>query len=317
MIADPVIAHTTKNAIDRAIIADSGARFKTLQGQIIPKLPDAFTPSDEIRSHLGASVIGTDCDRALFYSWRWASPETAIHYGKAREDQTSGHSRMIRLWNRGHIEEGRFIALLLMIGVQVYTVDNNGRQYEFKTYGGHVAGSGDSVLFGVPECPAEYIGGEFKTHGDDSFKKVESEGVRKSKFQHYVQMQVLMRGMGLRKYLYGAVNKNTEELYWELIDYDETIATQYTVRGGKTVFATELPRRVTNANPGWWVCKFCDHNKVCYGTIAAKRSCRTCESVRFLEDGATICGLTGEIRDKAAQVAGCDNYVIGKPFRNV
>lgn len=316
MIA-PVLAYQTKNAIDRAIIADKSARFKILQGQIFPQLVDAFRPDDGVRSHLGASVIGTECERALFYGWRWVTDDADKHYGKAREDQTGGFSRMLRLWNRGHIEEGRFIALLLMIGVEVYTVNAEGRQYGFTNFGGHFAGSGDSIVRGLPEYPTEYIGGEFKTHGDDSFKKLATEGVRLSKWQHFVQMQVLMRGLGLRRYIYGAVNKNTEELYWEFIEYDEHIATQYTIRGGKTIFASELPRRINNASPALWTCKFCDHVKVCYGTIQPKRSCRTCQNIRFLDLGHTICALTGEIRNKEAQVIGCDNYTIGQPFKNV
>ena len=56
---------------------------------------------------MGASQLGQDCGRAVWYSFHWATK--AAHSG-----------RMLRLFNRGHIEEARFIAMLLTVGMPVY-----------------------------------------------------------------------------------------------------------------------------------------------------------------------------------------------------
>ena len=58
------------------------------------------------RAHLGASLIGTECERAIWYSWRWAT--RARHAGQ-----------LLRLFQTGHMAEARFVADLRRIGVTV------------------------------------------------------------------------------------------------------------------------------------------------------------------------------------------------------
>lgn len=58
------------------------------------------------RAHLGGSMIGRECDRELFYSFRWfLRPAFA--------------GRMLRLFDRGHKEEFRFVAYLRSVGIEV------------------------------------------------------------------------------------------------------------------------------------------------------------------------------------------------------
>lgn len=68
------------------------------------------------RAHLGASLIGTECERAIWYSFRWAT--RARHTG-----------RLLRLFDSGNLAEGRFVADLRRIGVTVLDADPaSGRQ---------------------------------------------------------------------------------------------------------------------------------------------------------------------------------------------
>ncbi|HEX8349957.1 MAG TPA: hypothetical protein VF598_08335, partial [Hymenobacter sp.] len=103
-----MLAVETMNKIDRMMYADQGAAFRVAQGQVMPHMKDAYRGEDGgFRSHLGASVIGRECGRQIWYGWRWAR-------------KPKFQARMLRLFNRGHLEEARFIAALLAIGVQVY-----------------------------------------------------------------------------------------------------------------------------------------------------------------------------------------------------
>lgn len=61
---------------------------------------------DEFRHHLGGSIIGRKCDREKWYSFRWVGYK-----------QFGG--RMLRLFNRGHREEFRFVEYLRSIGAEV------------------------------------------------------------------------------------------------------------------------------------------------------------------------------------------------------
>lgn len=316
------LATKTMQAVVDGLTRDGGNAFRALEGQVLPHIGDAYAAEkDGFRPHLGASVLGGPCDRALWYGWRWAHKGKPT--GKAKEPDDHGYARMLRLWNRGHLEEGRFISLLLMVGIQVYQQDENGKQFRVHFYGGHMGGSGDGVLLGVPDLPAGIPSlAEFKTHSDESFKELLAKGVKLAKPEHYVQMQIYMRGMGLQYALYGAVNKNTDELHFEIVVYDGVTDAQFLERGRRIMFAMTAQPRMRSASPTFWKCKYgCDQAPVCWQTVEPERNCRTCDHVRFREDGTVRCGLReifpedGGILSVPEQLAGCGDYRLASVFK--
>lgn len=76
------------------------------------------TFDDGFRWHLGGSVIGQECSRAAWYSYRWAGKMKFA--GKTPEEVRSNHGRMQRLFQRGHLEEFRFVEYLRGTGWTVY-----------------------------------------------------------------------------------------------------------------------------------------------------------------------------------------------------
>lgn len=310
------LATKTLDAINKAICADEGATFRKYQGQVLPHMADAYSEEqDAHRSHLGASVIGGACDRAIYYGHRWAVKRSPR--GKAREDAVSAESRMRRLWNRGHLEEGRFIAMLLSAGIQVYQQDETGKQIRISNLGGHFSGSLDAVLKMLPDLPADVPAlGEFKTHSDDSFDKLLADGVRISKPEHYVQMQEYMHHKELLYGLYLAINKNTEALYGEIVQYDRGTAERFLDRARAIIFAEDAPERIRGASPGFFVCRYmCDFKEVCYNTIKPLVNCRTCQYIKPLEEGGWVCRQTGALLDKQDQEAGCGQYKQAKGMK--
>src|SRR6266540_1462894 len=122
-----VRAVKTLEAINAALEKDQGARFRGLlheaMREAVDLKSDAFRDEeDAFRSHLGASMIGRECARELWYAFRWA---TARREG----------GRMVRLFNRGHLEEPRFVALLRMIGCAVWQYDENKKQFRVAAHG--------------------------------------------------------------------------------------------------------------------------------------------------------------------------------------
>lgn len=73
------------------------------------------------RWHLGASLIGDECKRKLWYIFRWCFRETA--------PTPAEHARKQRLFNRGHREEARFIEWLEGIGAEVWFENYEGLAY--------------------------------------------------------------------------------------------------------------------------------------------------------------------------------------------
>lgn len=58
------------------------------------------------RRHLGGSMIGEKCERALYYNFRWFK-------------RPDFDGRILRLFDRGHSEEFKNVALLRSIGIEV------------------------------------------------------------------------------------------------------------------------------------------------------------------------------------------------------
>ena len=310
------LATRTLEAVDNAIARDSGSAYRVYLGQVLPHMGDAYRAGEDgYRTHLGASVVGGECARAVAYGWHWALKRPPR--GRKGEDGVHAHSRMARLWNRGHLEEARFIACLLAAGIQVYQQTEDGNQFRISAFGGHFGGSTDGVLLGVPDLPPGIpCLAEFKTHGSKSFKKLEEDGVLASKETHYVQMQLYMGKRGLQYALYLAVNKDTDDLYAEIVRYDGTTDAAYLERARSIIFDDTLPQRIKGASPGFHVCKYlCDFKDVCFHTVKPDRNCRTCAHWRPLEDGTSVCTLTGAVTDKAAQVAGCASYELSVKLR--
>ncbi len=293
------LAVKTLAAIDTALESDQGNSFRAWQQRILPHINDAYRqddPEDKFRTHLGASVLGAECARQLFYGWRWATHRTF-------------NGKTLRLFNRGHLEEARFIALLSMIGCAVYQQDQNGKQFVISRVGGHVGGSGDGVAIGIPDLlPGQPCLLEAKTHGEKSFNDLIAKGVRESKLEHYVQMQLYMGEMGLAIALYMAVNKNTDALHLELVEFNRPTFEQFADRGDKIVLLEEPPTKISNS-PGWYKCTFCDHKKLCHklGGIA-EVNCRTCIHSRPQEDGTWLCKKHEHFLDKKAQLEACDDH---------
>lgn len=290
------LATETLGKINQLLEKDQGARFREILGQVIPHIGDAFrSEEDTFRGHMGASLIGRDCGREIWYSWRWVT-------------KSKFPGRILRLFNRGHLEEARFIALLLMAGVQVFQQDENGKQFRVSGVNGHFGGSGDGIGLNIPDLPPNQQAVlEFKTHNEKSFTELTKKGVKEAKFEHYVQMNIYMNKMGIPVALYGAVNKNNDELYFEIIELDRYLAEQFEARADTLVHHTNAPKRISSS-PGFFKCRFCDHRPVCHLSAIPERNCRTCTFSRPGNDGGWQCVKFNCDLSKELQLTGCVEY---------
>lgn len=291
-----ILATKTMHEIDKMLKADQGSNYRMWLGRVISHIGDAYRQGNEgHRGHMGASLIGQECARSIWYNFRWAT-------------RSNFEGRMIRLFNRGHLEEARFIALLLMIGCQVYQQDENGHQFRISDAEGHFGGSGDGVVVGLPDLfPGQAALCEFKTHSEKSFKELELKGVRDAKWEHYVQMNVYMRKMGLPIALYMAVNKNNDAIHAELVTLNVEVADEYIERARKIVWLSEPPKKISET-PGYFKCRFCNHRQVCHLKAAADVNCRTCVYSKPIPGGQWVCNHSNQIIEKDLQLKGCEIY---------
>ncbi len=296
------IAKKTLEAIEREIHKDQGARWRGLLRGCMAELEDAYRDQEEsFRSHMGASILGGECARAIWYSHHWATKPTFT-------------GRMQRLFNRGHMEEGRFVAMLRLIGVDVRQFDENGKQYRISGSHGHYGGSGDGLGTNVPDLPpGEWAVLEFKTHGENSYKELIKKGVRAAKPEHWAQMQQYMRKMGVRYSLYMGVNKNNDEIHAEIVELNPESADQFINRADKIVWLRKAPSKIGNPpSAGNFACKWCDHRPVCHTGQAPAVNCRTCVHAKTIEGDGTgqwACELHGNrVIPKDFQQLGCAQW---------
>lgn len=215
------------------------------------------------RTYLGASVIGRECSRALWYSLRWSSKE-----------QFDG--RLLRLFQTGHLAEHRFVEDLRSVGATVHDVNPaSGKQFSFSDLGGHMRGSMDGCAQNVPGAGKHWLVLEFKTHSAKSFADLKKKGVEKAKPEHFIQMQVYMGWSGMDRALYMAVNKDTDELYSERLPFDKVVFEKAVAKAESIIFAPEPPAKLSN-DPKFYLCNWCTHNAVCHGHQVPAVSCRTC-----------------------------------------
>lgn len=296
------LAIKTKEAINACLEADQGASYRQFLQKVLPHMADAYRGVDEdggFRSHLGASMVGRPCAREIWFGFRWAK-------------KPKFPARILRLFNRGHLEEARFLAMLLAIGVQVYQQDANGKQFRISDLGGHFGGSGDGVGIGIPDLnPSSPCLLEFKTHNKKSFDKLAKEGVMVAKPEHYAQMQTYMRKMSIPVAMYGAVNKDDDELHLEIVHLDTLLADQYLDRGRAIIMMRQAPKKI-NDSAGWYQCTYCEMKRICHYNEPMDKNCRTCHYSFPQFDGTWQCGeptQQGLILSKEEQLAGCGHHL--------
>lgn len=268
----------------------------------VQKIYDAYAEREEPRRrYLGPSTLSNDCDRALWYDFRWAT------------DPEKFSGRMLRLFDTGHREESRLIADLKRIGVHVREFDPaTGKQWEVKACGGHIEGHMDGVLHGLPEAPTATHILECKTHNEKSFKALVTQGVKKAKPGHYRQMMIYMHLYGAERAFYLAQNKNTDELYGERVSYDALEAMQLFARMERIVTAAEPPPKLhEKPNPKTArECEWCVKADICHGGEWAKRSCRTClHSTPDTHQGGWRCELGGFFIERETEATGCKSHL--------
>lgn len=248
------------------------------------------------RAHLGASIIGTNCMRALWYSFHWAT-------------RISFSGRMLRLFQTGHKQEDRLVEDLRAIGVTVLEVDpETGRQWQVRDESGHFGGSKDGVAIGIPEAPKTWHLCEFKTSNIKGFEKLKKEGVQKAKPLHHAQMQTYMHMGGLERALYLAVCKDTDELYAERISADPEEGKRLVAKAHSIINSPTPLSRISN-DLNWFECKWCDHKAICHGEAFPERNCRTCLHSTPVAEGRWHCGLHDMMLTTTQQREGCGGHL--------
>lgn len=253
MIEQPVSLLDTPGALRQIAVA-----LKSEVDALCIRLYD-----DGPRTHLGASIIGHQCRRFLWYEFRWVK-------------HVKLDGRKYRIFNRGHREEAVLISYLRGIGATVWEFAEDQKQFRISGSDGHFGGSLDGVIVLPPKFGInEPLLLEFKTSNESRFKQLRKDGMPITKPMHFAQTSTYGYNYGFKYLLYVMVNKNDDDLEFVLIKLDWNLGRAMMDKADEIIRMHAPPPRLSE-NPQLAACKSCEYNPVCHQGGASDKNCRSC-----------------------------------------
>jgi len=210
------------------------------------------------RNYLGGSRLGVKCNRALQFEYT----------NTPKDEGQNFTGKILRIFQAGHVFEDLAIKWLRDAGFELITNKKNGDQFGFSVANGKIRGHIDGIIFNAPNSldlsfPMLW---ECKSMNDKSFNETVKKGLVVSKPVYASQVavyQAYMEGsipnISENPALFTAINKDTAELYFELIPFVKSLAQRMSDKGVNILRATEsheLLPRISN-DPSYFECKFC------------------------------------------------------------
>lgn len=252
---------------------------------------------------LSPSTLGNECDRRLWYDFRWASPIEVFTGQK------------LRIFESGKIYETRLLDDLERSGVTVIRnvegeFDKHGKpkQIGVSFAKGHGYGFLDAEAIGVKEAPSKWHIVEAKSHKLKSYTYLIGRGVERAKYEHWVQMQIYMHQRERSRALYIATCKDDDRIHTERINYDVDFNIRLELRAERIAFSDWAPPRIRD-NPDGWPCTFCKHAGLCHGDDGPEFNCRTCLHIAARDMGEWHCVRHGHVLSREDQEKGCSSHL--------
>lgn len=247
------------------------------------------------RQYLGASAIGGNCERALFYNFRWASSRSINASGlKAIAD---GHA----------VEQVMIKRLRSVMGVELF-VDEDGKQIGFTDLSGHYQGSVDGII--RHEWLGEAIWENKATNvtKTEKLKKLkaedESTALKRWDTTYYYQAQVYMHHLGFRRHYLTCCTPGGREVISVITEYNEHDAMMMRDRAERVIFG-ERPSVRASSDPAFYSCKWCNHWGICHASETPQVNCRTCAHSTPNRDGGWTCVKFEVALSFEDQLVGC------------
>ena len=297
---------TASDAGKQAVSLDAPGVAKALAKRILEEIDEycVRTYDGGHRSHLGASLIGRECKRYLWYVFRWC-----LH------EKTTG--RQQRLFNRGHREEARFIEWLEGIGFKVWFENRDEApnekgefpQYRISDVMGHFGGSLDGIAV-LPERYriAEPVLLEFKTNGTGAgFNKLADDGMPIAKPEHFAQTSTYGKKYNFRYCVYLNINKNDDSLHIEVVKLNHNLGEQMIMKAEQIIMSQTAPARLSD-NPTFHKCGYCHMKEVCHKGAVVEVNCRSCAFARPVENAEWFCEVHNGNIPKDFIAKACPSY---------
>tara|TARA_R110000824_G_scaffold69216_1_gene178350 strand:+ start:2759 stop:3487 length:729 start_codon:yes stop_codon:yes gene_type:complete len=210
------------------------------------------------RTYLGASSLGDSCSRKIQY-----------RYMGHKADEGSGfNGKVLRIFEFGHAIEDMAHGWIFNAGFDLKSTDKNGDQFGFSIADGEVKGHIDGVICGGPVEMQYPMLWECKSANEKSFNEFVRKGVSATNQTYAAQIALYQAYMDLtdNPALFTVINKNTCEIYFELVPFNKALAQKVSDKAVDILNAVKhnelLPRIAVNSD--YFVCRFCEFRKSCW-----------------------------------------------------
>ena len=197
---------------------------------------------DDVRDYIGASSIGSDCLRQIWYQLKGVKGEAIP-------------TKFKRTWAIGNRLEGLIIEWVREAGIKVQTDSYTYTAQDMPYFQGHFDGiityrKKKSIL-------------EIKTAKDASFKVFVNKGLKVWNTQYYAQVQSYMGMSRIYSAYILVLNKDNSDLFDEFVTFDSDYYEALKLKARMIYVSVEEPPRI-NSSPMFYKCKMCKFIKVCH-----------------------------------------------------
>ena len=209
------------------------------------------------RDYLGSSVLGDKCSRKIQY----------MFLGTEADPGKDFDARTYRIFQFGHELEDSMAGWIRNAGFDLRTMDSNGKQYGFAIAEEKIKGHIDGVICAGPLDIQYPMLWECKTANEKKFRDFKMKGI-KANHTYEVQVALYQAYMELtdNPCLFTVINKNTSEIYYELIPFNKALAQEVSDKAVLILEATKanemLPRLAQSRD--YFACKFCEFQDSCW-----------------------------------------------------
>lgn len=210
----------------------------------LAKLIDLYQAriEDDARDYIGASSIGSDCLRQIWYQFKGVKAEAVP-------------TKFRRTWAIGKRLEHLIVEWLIEAGAEVQISTKTYHAENMPWFQGHFDGI---LTFGKGRFILEV-----KTAKDASFKIFVKKGLKIWNPQYYAQIQSYMGMSGIFSTYILVLNKDNSDLSDELVTFDPVIYEKLKEKAAM-IYGAHVPPPKINGSPLWFQCKMCKFNKVCH-----------------------------------------------------
>lgn len=211
-------------------------------GQLTKKIESMPARIETRRNYIGASLIGDECLRKIWYEYN----------GYEREPHSP---LLLRTFEIGKRLESFVLSLIKEAGFNVVNEDGTGECMDSELP--YFRGTYDALLF----KPRAIL--EIKSANHSSFNVFCRKGLKRWSPRYYSQLQAYMGMAEIYEGYIVVINKDTSEIMDEHVLFDEKHYLELRKKASLIAIAKIPPLKVSQS-PLWFQCKTCQFNKICH-----------------------------------------------------